>query len=97
MKKYLPLFLCLFIIGCASTQVISNEEIWKTPEVYAFIEKYVEEYGVPSIIMHGMNLENGDEYLDMYWKIEEHWYKVQIYKGSEGWAVLEDQIAKSRI
>ena len=97
MKKYLPLLLCLFFVGCATTQVISEAEIWKDPAIYVHIEKYVEEYGGPQIVMHGMNLVNDEEYVDLYWNIEGFWYKVQIYGDKDGWTVLQDQIAASHI
>ena len=102
MKKYLPLFLCLFIVGlflagCATTQVVTKDEIWREPGLYAHIEKYVEEYGGPYIVMHGRNLVTEEEYVDLYWKIEEYWYKVQVYKQTDEWVVLQDQIATSLI
>lgn len=97
MKKYIVLLLLLFLAGCATVQIAEIPEVWKVSGAYGFIEAYVGDYGEPHLVVHGMNNLTGDEYLDLYWQINGYWYKVQIYKDADGWSLLEDQIASSRM
>ena len=96
MKKFFPLLLCLFIDGCATTQIVTEVQTWREPEVYVHIEKYVEEYGEPHVVVHGMNNMNGDEYLDLFWKIDDFWYDVQLYKDKDGWRITKNDFVKHR-
>jgi hypothetical protein len=95
-KTVFILFLLLFFVGCATTQIVQTK-IWENPEVYRHIKHYIKTYGEPPISLHGMNYMNGDEYVELYWEIQNRWYKVQIYKDAKGWEILIDQIKASII